>query len=282
MDIIAVTAMVSSLVCVCVAMLLDGGNLLSLFQLPAFIMVIGGTVSAVLLQTPTPIFMRGLKMFRWVLFPPKERIHETVEEIMTWVRISRRESILALDRVAETQDDPFMRQGLRLVVDGVEASQIRVTLETMIHTQEHHEHLSAEIYEAMGGYAPTVGILGAVLGLITVMANLGDPSKLGAGIATAFVATIYGVGAANLIFLPVANRLRILVRWRMREMEMIMEGLVGVAVMEKPLQLEMRLRSFVHSPETGKPAPAVPATTALSDESEVPEAQSGEILQQAR
>jgi chemotaxis protein MotA len=102
------------------------------------------------------------------------------------------------------------------------------------------------MYEAMGGYAPTVGILGAVLGLITVMANLGDPSKLGAGIATAFVATVYGVGAANLFFLPVANKLKVLVRWRVRTMDMILEGLVGIAVMEKPIQLEMRLRSFVH------------------------------------
>jgi chemotaxis protein MotA len=156
---------------------------------------------------------------------------------------------LALDRVAETQDDPYIRQGLRLVVDGVEASQVRAVLETMIHTREHHDHLSAEIYEAMGGYAPTVGILGAVLGLITVMANLGDPSKLGAGIATAFVATVYGVGAANLFFLPVANKLKVLVRWRVRRMDMVLEGLVGIAVMEKPIQLEMRLRGFLHEGE---------------------------------
>lgn len=246
MDIIAIVAMVSAVGCICVAMLLDGGNLTSLIQLPAFIMVIGGTISAVLLQTPFKIFMNGLKMLRWIFFPPKDDAEEMLGNIMEWVRISRRESILALDKVAETQEDPFIKQGLRLVVDGVEASQIRAVLETMIHTREHHEHVSGEMYEAMGGYAPTVGILGAVLGLITVMANLGDPSKLGAGIATAFVATVYGVGAANLFFLPVANKLRLLVRWRVRRMDMILEGLVGIAVMEKPIQLEMRLRSFLH------------------------------------
>ena len=245
MDIIAIIALVSALGCICVAMLLDGGNLVSLIQLPAFIMVIGGTISAVLLQTPFKSFITGLKMLSWVFFPPKDNAREALDNIMEWVRISRRESILALDKVAETVDDPYTRQGLRLVVDGVEASQIRAVLETMIHTQEHHEHLAAEIYEAMGGYAPTVGILGAVLGLITVMSHLGDPSKLGAGIATAFVATVYGVGAANLVFLPIANKLRTLVRWRVRRMDMIMEGLIGIAVMEKPIQLEMRLRSFI-------------------------------------
>jgi chemotaxis protein MotA len=224
---------------------------MSLIQLPAFIMVIGGTISAVLLQTPFKIFMNGLKMMRWIVFPPKDNGEELLADIMEWVRLSRRESILALDKVAETQDDPFVRQGLRLVVDGVEASQIRAVLETMIHTREHHEHLCVEMYEAMGGYAPTVGILGAVLGLITVMANLADPSKLGAGIATAFVATVYGVGAANLFFLPVGNKLRTLVRWQVRRMDMVLEGLLGIAVMEKPIQLEMRLRSFLHE---GKPS----------------------------
>lgn len=246
MDIFAIIAMVSAVACICISMMLDGGSLASLLQLPAFIMVIGGTISAVLLQTPVKIFINGLKMLRWVFFPPKDNADQVLTDIMEWVRISRRESILALDKVAETVEDPYTRQGLRLVVDGVEASQIRAVLETMIHTREHHEHLSAEIYEAMGGYAPTVGILGAVLGLITVMANLGDPAKLGAGIATAFVATVYGVGAANLFFLPVANKLKVLVRWRVRTMDMILEGLVGIAVMEKPIQLEMRLRSFVH------------------------------------
>lgn len=246
MDIVAIGALVSALACICVAMLLDGGSLAALLQLPAFIMVIGGTISAVLLQTPFKVFMNGLKMMRWIAFPPKDNSEELLANIMDWVRISRRESILALDKVAETQDDPFIRQGLRLVVDGVEPSQIRSVLETMLHTREHHEHLSTEMYEAMGGYAPTVGILGAVLGLITVMANLGDPSKLGAGIATAFVATVYGVGAANLFFLPVGNKLKVLVRWRVRRMDMVLEGLVGIAVMEKPIQLEMRLRSFMH------------------------------------
>jgi len=272
MDIVSLAALVSAIACICVAMLLDGGDLGALLQLPAFIMVIGGTISAVLLQTPFKIFLLGLKMMRWIVFPPKDNSEELLANIMDWVRISRRESILALDRVADSVEDPFIKQGLRLVVDGVEASQIRTVLETMLHTREHHEHLAVEMYEAMGGYAPTVGILGAVLGLITVMANFGDPSKLGAGIATAFVATVYGVGAANLFFLPVGNKLKVLVRWKVRRMDMVLEGLVGIAVMEKPIQLEMRLRSFLDEGEAshagdGAEEPAAPAGAVPAEQS---------------
>ena len=256
MDLVSVIAMICAFAFVILGMVMDGGNVLSLLQLPAFIIVIGGTVSAVLLQTPLAIFLRGIKMAGWVFFPPKDEANATLERIMEWVRVSRRESILALDRIAEEQDDEFVRQGLRLVVDGVEASKIRAVLETAIHTHETHDHHSIEIYDAMGGYAPTVGIIGAVLGLITVMSNLSDPSKLGSGIATAFVATVYGVGSANLVFLPIAGKLKLLAKWRVRTMEMVLEGLVGMAVMEKPLHLEMRLRSFVegggHSSEEGE------------------------------
>jgi chemotaxis protein MotA len=135
-----------------------------------------------------------------------------------------------------------------LVVDGIDVSQIRILLESMITNQEHEELLASEMFEAMGGYAPTVGILGAVMGLITVMSHLEDPSKLGSGIATAFVATVYGVGAANLICLPIGNKLKVLVRRRMRRLEMITEGMVGIAIMEQPMQFEMRLRSFLDAP----------------------------------
>ena len=181
-----------------------------------------------------------------------------VKTIVEWLRIARRQFILALDPVAEQQSDPFIRQGLRLVVDGIDAAQIRVVLEAMIATQEHEEMLASEIYEAMGGYAPTVGILGAVMGLITVMSHLEDPTKLGSGIATAFVATVYGVGAANLICLPIGNKLKVLVRRRMRRLEMITEGMIGIAVMEQPLQFEMRLRSLLDAP--GKDAADEPGT----------------------
>ena len=258
MDILSLIGLLLGFGAIVLTMTIDGGNLGSLLQLSALIIVGGGTLGAVLVQTPPAIFMRGCKMLIWVFFPPKDDREDLVKTIVEWLRIARRQFILALDPVAEQQSDPFIRQGLRLVVDGIDAAQIRVVLEAMIATQEHEEMLASEIYEAMGGYAPTVGILGAVMGLITVMSHLEDPTKLGSGIATAFVATVYGVGAANLICLPIGNKLKVLVRRRMRRLEMITEGMIGIAIMEQPLQFEMRLRSLLDAP--GKDAADEPGT----------------------
>jgi len=253
-DILTLIGLIGGVTCVIVSMMMDGGSILSLLQLPAFIIVVGGTFAAILVQTPTPIFFRGMKMALWVLFPPKDDRAQLLQDVVGWLRIVRRQFVLALDPIAEEQTDPFIRQGLRMVVDGIEAAQIRTMLEANITTQEHEEMLAAEIYEGMGGYAPTVGILGAVLGLITVMSHLQDPSKLGSGIATAFVATVYGVGAANLLCLPMANKLKVLVRHRMRRLEMITEAMVGLAIMEPPMQFEMRLRGFLDAHEAARPS----------------------------
>jgi len=244
-DVLSLIGLVMGFGAIVLTMTVDGGDLGSLLQLSAAIIVGGGTIGAVLLQTPLTVFLRGCRMLAWVFLPPKDDREELVRNILEWLRIARRQFILALDPVAEQQPDPFVRQGLRLVVDGIDAAQIRILLESVITTQEHEELLASEIFEAMGGYAPTVGILGAVMGLITVMSHLEDPTKLGSGIATAFVATVYGVGAANLICLPIGNKLKVLVRRRMRRLEMITEAMVGIAIMEQPMQFEMRLRSFL-------------------------------------
>jgi chemotaxis protein MotA len=263
MDILSLIGLVTGLGAIVLTMTIDGGNLGSLLQLSALIIVAGGTVGAVLVQTPLKIFLRACRMLIWVFFPPKDDREELVRTIVEWLRIARRQFILALDPVADEQPDPFIRQGLRLVVDGIDAAQIRILLESFITTQEHEELLASEMFEAMGGYAPTVGILGAVMGLITVMSHLEDPTKLGSGIATAFVATVYGVGAANLICLPIGNKLKVLVRRRMRRLEMITEAMVGIAIMEQPMQFEMRLRSFLDAPskETGNPEEGKTAAT---------------------
>lgn len=264
MDFLSLAGVVMGFGAIVLTMTIDGGNLGSLVQLSAAIIVGGGTVGAVLVQTPPAIFLRGCKMLAWVFLPPRDDRQELVRNILEWLRIARRQFILALDPVAEEQSDPFIRQGLRLVVDGIEAAQIRVVLEAMITTQEHEEMLASEMFEAMGGYAPTVGILGAVMGLITVMSHLEDPTKLGSGIATAFVATVYGVGAANLIFLPIGNKLKVLVRQRMRRLEMITEGMVGIAILDQPLQFEMRLRSLLDAPDREAPKEAENEATASS------------------
>ena len=248
MDALSLIGLAMGFGAIVLTMTIDGGNLGSLLQLSALIIVGGGTVGAVLLQTPLAVFLRGCRMLLWVFFPPKDDREELIKNIIEWLRVARRQFILALDPVAEQQSDPFVRQGLRMVVDGIEASQIRILLEALITTQEHEETLASEMFEAMGGYAPTVGILGAVMGLITVMSHLEDPTKLGSGIATAFVATVYGVGAANLLCLPIGNKLKLIVRRRMRRLEMITEAMVGIAIMEQPMQFEMRLRGFLDHP----------------------------------
>lgn len=255
MDLLSLIGLAIGFGAIVLTMTVDGGNLGSLLQLSAVIIVVGGTVGAVLLQTPAVIFFRGCKMLVWVFFPPKDDRQELARDILEWLRIARRQFILALDPVAEQQSDPFVRQGLRLVVDGIDAAQIRILLESVIANQERDEMLASEIFEAMGGYAPTVGILGAVMGLITVMSHLEDPTKLGSGIATAFVATVYGVGAANLICLPIGNKLKVLVRKRVQRLEMITEAMVGIAIMEQPMQFEMRLRSFLDNSNVGTTMP---------------------------
>jgi chemotaxis protein MotA len=269
-DILSLIGLAMGFGAIVLTMTIDGGNLGSLVQLSAFIIVGGGTVGAVLVQPPLAVFLRGCKMLIWVFFPPRDDREELIKNIMDWLRIARRQFILALDPVAEQQSDPFVRQGLRLVVDGIDVAQIRILLESMIGTQEHEEMLASEMFEAMGGYAPTVGILGAVMGLITVMSHLEDPTKLGSGIATAFVATVYGVGAANLICLPIGNKLKVLVHRRMRRLEMITEAMVGIAIMEQPMQFEMRLRSFLDAPSKEAAAPQEDAAAVPSpNESEL-------------
>jgi chemotaxis protein MotA len=261
-DFLSLIGLILGFGAIVVTMLIDGGSLGALVQVSAMIIVGGGTVGAVLVQTPFAAFLRGCKMLLWVLFPPRDDRQDLVKDIVEWLRVARREFILALDPIAEEQSDPFIRQGLRLVVDGIEAAQIRALLEAAIATQEHEEMLASEMFEAMGGYAPTVGILGAVMGLITVMSHLDDPSKLGSGIATAFVATVYGVAAANLVFLPIGSKLKVLVRQRIRRLEMITEGMVGIAIMEQPMQFEMRLRSLLDAP--GKEAADGPQDDAVA------------------
>jgi chemotaxis protein MotA len=264
-DILTLAGLVIGIGAMLVAMVMDGGSLGSLVQLSALIIVGCGTLGAVLIQTPLPVFLRACRMLIWVFVPPRDDRQELVGKILEWLRIARREFVLALDPVAEQQTDPFISHGLRLVVDGIDAAQIRVLLEAMTATQEHEEMLASETFEAMGGYAPTIGILGAVMGLITVMSHLEDPSKLGSGIATAFVATVYGVGAANLLLLPIGNKLKLLVRRRVQRLEMITEGMVGIAIMEQPLQFEMRLKSLLDMPhkaaetENARTAEPVPA-----------------------
>ena len=224
---------------------LEGGNVGSLLQFPAFLIVVGGTLGAVMLQNPAPTFMRGLRMVRWVWRPPVVEYRQVIDQIVAWSQLARREGLLALEGPATAQRDPFIRKGLQLLVDGVEPDRLREILAVDVGANEDNLRQAARIWESAGGYAPTIGILGAVLGLIQVMENLSDPSRLGAGIATAFVATIYGVGLANLIFLPVGNKLKLHIARRVTYQEIIVDGLICIANGDNPRLIENRLKGYL-------------------------------------
>lgn len=224
---------------------LEGGSVGSIMQLTAFLIVFGGTIGAVLLQYDGQTALRAVKMLKWVFLPPAVDGKALIVQVVEWANQVRKGGLLQLEPLIDSQTDPFLQRGLQTLADGKDPEQIQGILEIEIALQEKRELLAAKFYEAAGGYAPTVGILGAVLGLIHVMENLDDPSKLGEGIAVAFVATVYGVGAANLIFLPIANKLKYLAQQRAQIKEMWLEGFMAIATGENPRSIESKLSSYL-------------------------------------
>ena len=245
MDKISVLGLVLGIVAIVGGQVLEGGHVGSLSRPTALLIVLGGTMGAVMLQSPYATFIRGVKMVRWVWYPPVVDHQQLIKQIASWSQVSRREGLLALENVMNQSKDDFARKGLQLLVDGAEPERLREVLEVEINTYEQELKLSARIWEAAGSYSPTIGILGAVLGLIHVMENLSEPSKLGAGIAVAFVATIYGVGLANLVFLPMANKLKAHIARLIVRREMIVDGLVGIANGDNPRIIESRLQGYI-------------------------------------
>ncbi|MFT6028350.1 MAG: chemotaxis protein MotA [Oleiphilaceae bacterium] len=224
---------------------LEGGHIQSLFNGPAAMIVIGGTVAAIMLQTPFSMLKRGLIMLKWVFMPPYVSLEDGIEKVVSWSMRARKEGLLGLESAVEKEDEAFAQKGLQLLVDGSEPEVIRNVLELDLVSKERYDLGSAKIYDGMGGYSPTIGIIGAVMGLIHVMSNLADPSSLGSGIATAFVATIYGVAFANLFFFPIGAKLKTLVQKQSQYREMLIEGLVAIAEGENPRSIEMKLRGFI-------------------------------------
>lgn len=245
MDKISALGLLIGIVAIIGGQILEGGHVGSLSQPTALLIVLGGTLGAVMLQSPYATFMRGMRMVKWVWFPPVVNHLQLIQQVSSWSQVSRREGLLALEAVMNQLTDDFARKGLQLLVDGAEPERLREVLEVEINTFEDEMRLSARIWEAAGGYSPTIGILGAVMGLIHVMENLSDPSKLGAGIAVAFVATIYGVGLANLVFLPMANKLKAHISRLVVQREMIVDGLVGIANGDNPRIIESRLKGYI-------------------------------------
>ncbi|WP_078118947.1 flagellar motor protein [Thiosocius teredinicola] len=245
MDILSFIGVVIAFAAILGGNWLEGGHIDTLANGPAMIIVLGGTIGAVLLQTPMQVFLRSMRMMGTVFMPPKHGLPETIEKLVEWSKIARKDGLLGLEAAVEFESDVFIRKGMQLVVDGNEPDDIRRTLEVELDSRERFDLAACKVLEAMGGYSPTIGIIGAVMGLIHVMQNLSDPSKLGSGIATAFVATIYGVGLANLFMLPMAAKMKAYVQQQSHYRELVIEGLAAISEGENPRQIETRLQGFL-------------------------------------
>jgi len=246
MDLLSLVGFVLALVALVGGSILKGSGVAALWGPAAFVIVIVGTLAAITLHTPMRTFRRGMQMAKWVFRPPHDDGRALIGRIVEWSNSARKQGLLALEGAVGAETDPFIQKGLQMLVDGAEPEVIRSTLEVQVSTEEHFDLAGAKVWEGMGIYAPTLGIIGAVMGLMAVMQNLADPSKLGHGISAAFVATIYGIASANLFFLPMASKLKSVVGSRVRTQEMIIEGLIAISNGENPRNIEVKLSGFLH------------------------------------
>ncbi len=246
MDILSILGLIIGFGAILVGQYLEGGHIDTILNAVALLIVMGGTLGAVMLQTPMSTFLRAMRMSLWIIKPPKLSANQQLEKILEWNQVARREGLIRLESMAIEESDLFTQKGLQLIADGIEPEVLREVLENDLDIQEADDFQAAKVFEAMGGYSPTIGIIGAVMGLIHVMGNLADPASLGSGIAVAFVATIYGVGLANLLFLPIGNKLKALIIKRSRIQMMLIEGLIGVADGDNPRNIESRLQAYLN------------------------------------
>lgn len=245
MDKLTLLGLVLGITGILTGQILEGGDLSILFQGAAFVIVLGGTLGAVLVQCQARVLITALRMGKWAFVEPQSNGRYLVRQITDWSMLARKDGVLALEARLPTIKDPFLKKGLQLLVDGTSPGKIREVLDVDIHRFEQLRWQSARVWEAAAGYSPTIGIIGAVLGLIHVMQNLGEPAKLGGGIAVAFVATIYGVAFANLLFLPIANKLKTIIMQQTDIYEMIVDGLVGIASGDNPRLIEAKLQGYL-------------------------------------
>jgi chemotaxis protein MotA len=221
--------------------LFDGASLMELAQPRAFLIVFGGTLGAVVAQSSPKDFLAGIKLLQWLFHPPVSDREQTIREIVGWSRIAYKNGVLELDNLSEAIQDPLLKNGVEMIVDNYDQEYIRDTLLMDVHIRDARLRNAAKMWESAGGYAPTVGILGSVIGLLHVMNGLDDVSKLGAGIAAAFIATIYGLALANLLFLPLAAKLRAIIFELTLHDELRIEGLSMIAQNKQPRLVERTL-----------------------------------------
>jgi chemotaxis protein MotA len=226
-------------------LLLEGGNLRQVFQPTAAMIVFGGTIGAVMLQFPLPVVLHAVRRMGSVFVTPRQNPQETIGRLVEYAQKARREGIVSLDADLSKIEDTFLKKSLMLAVDGTEPQELRKIMELELDNQAEYEEQVPQVFESAGGFAPTIGIIGAVLGLIQVMQHLDKIDEVGKGIAVAFVATIYGVGSANLLYLPVAGKMKIRIREEQIAREMTLEGVASILEGMNPRMLETKLLGFL-------------------------------------
>jgi chemotaxis protein MotA len=235
-------------------LLLEGGQIRDIAQFTAAFIVFGGTLGAVLVSTPLAILTGAVKRFRHVLVARGRSPDALIDEIISYATKARKNGIVSLERDAEKIEDPFLSKTLNLAVDGADLQEIRKMMDLQIDLEEQHALAEARVFESAGGYSPTIGIIGAVLGLIQVMKNLANIEQVGHGIAVAFVATVYGVGLANLFLLPAANKIKARIRQDTQLKELMLEGVAGIVEGLNPKLIRSKLEAYNYSePEIVKP-----------------------------
>jgi chemotaxis protein MotA len=226
-------------------LLLEGGKLTDIAQATGALIVFGGTLGAVMITMPPQVFMRALKSSKQLFFQPNYSPSIVVSDLITYASRARRDGIVSLEDDVEKIEDPFLRKAMTLAVDGTDLRDIRDTMELEMEMEEQRGRSNAKVFEAAGGYAPTIGIIGAVLGLIQVMKHLDNMSEVGTGIAVAFVATVYGVGSANLLFLPAAAKLKNRTEQAIRMKQLMLEGVCSLVQGLHPKVIERKLEAFI-------------------------------------
>lgn len=245
MDIFAILGTVIGLGFILTAQAMEGGNVGQLLQVTAAMIVFGGTTGAVVGSFPPSDLKNAMALLKDVLFPPKTDFDKLIAEIVSFATQARKEGVIVLEKAAKNASDALLTLGLEAVADGADPSLVQGMMENQINQLEEKINKGSKVFESAGAYSPTLGIIGAVLGLIQVMQNLSDPSKLGAGIAVAFVATIYGLFAANLVLLPISSRMKFNYQKVFLAKEIMLEGILAIQAGESPALIERKLQSFI-------------------------------------
>jgi chemotaxis protein MotA len=225
-------------------LLMEGGRITDVSQVTAAMIVLGGTLGAVMVTTPPNVLLGAVRQIRMVFFDRAQPVAALADELVAYATKARKNGLVSLEEDAMRVEDPFLRKALNLAVDGSDLQELHKMMELEMNIEEHRAEAEAKVYEAAGGYAPTIGIIGAVLGLIQVMKHLENIEEVGKGIAVAFVATVYGVGSANVFFLPAAAKLRARAHRVMQMRELALEGVTGIVEGLNPKLLRTKLEAY--------------------------------------